>query len=217
MTSSICRSCGRAGLVTVFGASQVPVENSRLYPDAESARAVTRGDLRIEQCPYCGFVQNSAFDDDLVRYDDDYEDAQGHSAVFRAFADRVIDELIDTYGLTGARALEIGCGNGDFLMRFCERSGGTGVGIDPALGSSARVEGPVELRAESYGPGSGSFDADVVICRHTLEHVEALADFLRTIRRELDGGDPILYLEVPDSGRIAEEAAFWDVYYEHCS
>lgn len=217
MSGDVCRSCGRTDLVTVFDAAQVPVENSRLYADAESARAVTRGDLRIQQCSHCGFVQNSAFDDDLVLYDDDDEDAQGHSAVFRAFADRVIDELVDTDDLQGARALEIGCGNGDFLVRFCERSGGTGVGVDPALGSAARTDGAVELRAEAYGPGSGSFDADVVICRHTLEHVEELAGFLRTIRAELDGGDPILYLEVPDSGRIADEAAFWDVYYEHCS
>lgn len=169
------------------------------------------------QCRHCGFVQNAAFDIGLVRYDDDYEDAQGHSAVFREFADRVCRELIDDYGLIGARALEIGCGNGDFLRRFCELSNGHGVGFDPALGSLAGVEGAVDLRADPYRAGSGAFDADVVICRHTLEHVKDLSGFLRMIREELEGCDPIVYFEVPDSGRIAAEGAFWDIYYEHCS
>ncbi|MDW3219319.1 MAG: methyltransferase domain-containing protein [Acidimicrobiales bacterium] len=214
----VCRSCGHTALATVFDAPSVPVENSRLYADETAARAVARGDLVIQQCERCGFVQNSAFDPTLVVYDDDYEDAQGHSAVFQAFAARVIDEMIDTYDLRGARALEIGCGNGDFLRRFCAASGGTGVGLDPALGSDAGVDGAVELRAESFTTGSGHFDADVVICRHTLEHVPDIADFLTLMRTELaDRPEVVLYLEVPDTGRIADEAAFWDVYFEHCS
>ncbi|MEZ5245305.1 MAG: methyltransferase domain-containing protein [Acidimicrobiales bacterium] len=218
MTDAGCRSCGHTELSTVFDAPSVPVENSRLYADAAAARAVTRGDLVIQQCERCGFVQNSAFDPDLVVYDDDYEDSQGHSTFFQAFAGRVIDEMIDTHQLKGARALEIGCGDGDFLRRFCEASGGTGIGLDPALGRRAAVDGAVELRAESFGVGSGHFDADVVICRHTLEHVPDIADFLAVIRGELaDRPDVVVYLEVPDSGRIATEAAFWDIYFEHCS
>lgn len=218
MTDVVCRSCGHPELTTVFAAPDVPVENSRLYADAAGARAVTRGDLVIEQCGRCGFVQNSAFDPALVTYDDDYEAAQGHSPFFRAFADRVIDELIETFDLHGARALEIGCGDGDFLRRFCAAAGGTGVGLDPALGAAAGSDGVVELRAETFGSGSGHFDADVVICRHTLEHVPDIAAFLTTMRAELaDRPETVLYLEVPDSGRIASEAAFWDLYFEHCS
>jgi SAM-dependent methyltransferase len=218
MTAVPCRGCGRPGVASVLVAPDVPVENSRLYADATSARGVARGDLDIGQCPHCGFVQNSAFDPALVVYDDDYEDAQGHSPYFRAFADRVIGELIETYDLAGARALEIGCGNGDFLRAFCAASGGTGIGLDPALGRAAGTEGPVELRAESFGPDSGHFDADVVLCRHTLEHIPDVADFLRTVRAAFAGReDTVFYLEVPDTGRIAREAAFWDVYYEHCT
>jgi SAM-dependent methyltransferase len=153
-----------------------------------------------------------------VLYDADYEDSQADSPYFRAFAERVIDELIQRHGLSGKRVLEIGCGAGDFLRVYCERSAGTGLGLDPAAVREAGVHGAVEIRAEPFGPGSGHADADVVLCRHTLEHIPDVARFLMAIRSEFDDRpDTILYLEVPDTERIANEGAFWDIYYEHCS
>ncbi len=213
-----CKCCGSADLSTVIELGGIPVENSRIYGSPAAAQGVSRGDLRLDRCARCGFVQNSAFDPALVVYDDEYQDSQGHSSYFTAYAERIIDELIQRFGLRGARALEIGCGKGDFLRMFCERSGGSGIGIDPTAGSVAGVAGAVEIRADWFGEGSGHHDADLVMCRHTLEHIPDVHSFLQTVRRELEGRpEAILYVEVPDTGRIAAEGAFWDVYYEHCS
>lgn len=213
-----CRCCGATELEPVISVDGVPVENSRLSRDAASALAVPQGHLRIERCQRCGFVQNSAFDPAIVVYDDDYEDSQGHSAYFTAYAERIIDELIERFDLRGARSLEIGCGRGDFLRMFVERSGGTGVGVDPSATREAGVDGDVEIRAEWFAEGSGHFDADLVMVRHTLEHIPDVDRFLRLLRTELEGRpDAVLYVEVPDTARIAEEGAFWDIYYEHCS
>ncbi len=56
------------------------------------------------------------------------------------------------------------------------------------------------------------------MCRHTLEHIRPVAEFLATIRRAVgDRRDVVILFEVPDVIRVLEEAAFWDVYYEHCS
>jgi len=216
--AEVCRCCGGRDLREVINVDRVPVENSRLYRDAESAAAVARGDLRIDQCERCGFVQNSAFDPELVVYDDAYEDSQGHSAYFTAYAERIIDELIGRFDLSGARTLEIGCGRGDFLRMATERSGGSGIGIDPSAEREQGVDGSVEIRAEWFAEGSGHFDADLVMIRHTLEHIPDVEDFLHLVRRELaPRPDAVLYLEVPDTARIATEGAFWDVYYEHCA
>lgn len=213
-----CQCCGSPALDRIIAVDGVPVENSRLYTDRAGAAAVARGDLRIDRCPRCGFVQNSAFDPSLVVYDDDYEDSQGHSPYFVAYAERLIDELIERFYLGGGRALEIGCGRGDFLRMFVDRAGGSGVGIDPSAGREAGSSGSIEIVADWFGRGSGHFEADLVMVRHTLEHIPDVAGFLSMLRTELDGRpEAILYIEVPDTARIATEGAFWDVYYEHCA
>lgn len=212
-----CSACGSTDRTAVLLLPGIPVENSRLETTAERATAVVRGDMQLVRCDHCGMAENDAFDPKLVVYDAGYEDSQAHSPYFQAFAHRIIDELLDRYALRGRRALEVGCGRGDFLHMYCERSGGTGVGIDPSATREAGVDGNVEILAEWYKSGSGDHHADVVICRHTLEHIHEPARFLRELRTEFDARpDTVLYLEVPDTARIAHEGAFWDVYYEHC-
>jgi hypothetical protein len=52
----------------------------------------------------------------------------------------------------------------------------------------------------------------------TLEHIRDVAEFMRTVRRSIgDHTDTVVFFQVPDVTRILEEAAFWDIYYEHCS
>jgi len=64
----------------------------------------------------------------------------------------------------------------------------------------------------------GIEQADVIVCRHTLEHIPAVQSFLKDIRLAIGSGtNTLLFFEVPDSVRVLEEGAFWDVYYEHCS
>jgi hypothetical protein len=41
---------------------------------------------------------------------------------------------------------------------------------------------------------------------------------MRTVRRTIgDRKDTLLLFELPDVHRVLREAAFWDIYYEHCS
>jgi hypothetical protein len=69
-----------------------------------------------------------------------------------------------------------------------------------------------------YGESYAHLQADAIVCRHTLEHIQNVREFMLTIRRAI--GDrteiPVLF-ELPDTRRVLDEVAFWDVYYEHCS
>ena len=41
---------------------------------------------------------------------------------------------------------------------------------------------------------------------------------MRLVRRPIgDRTDVVVFFELPDTERVLTEAAFWDIYYEHCS
>jgi C-methyltransferase-like protein/methyltransferase family protein len=76
----------------------------------------------------------------------------------------------------------------------------------------------VTFVSEFYDERYGSIGADAVICRHTLEHIPDVFDFMRTVRTGIgDALDTVVLWEVPDVTRVLADTAFWDVYYEHCS
>ena len=74
------------------------------------------------------------------------------------------------------------------------------------------------LIADRFRPEHATLPGRALVCRHTLEHIGNVAEFLRRLAAwaDLHVGAPVL-IEVPDAGRIFREGAFWDVYYEHCS
>jgi SAM-dependent methyltransferase len=217
----VCRACGGDGLRTFATSDQIPVNNARVFDDCDDARRVPSGALELALCPACGFIQNVRFDPALVRYDATYEEQQSFSPTFTAFADALVGDVIERFGLRGKRVVEIGCGKGDFLAAVCERGGNVGLGLDPTAAPerlSAAAAQRVTLRREFFGPHTGPIDADAVICRHTLEHIADVRSFVRDLRSSLAGSPGVRVLcEVPDVGRVLRDGAFWDVYYEHCS
>ena len=115
--------------------------------------------------------------------------------------------------------LEIGCGDASFLIALCRRADARGIAIDPTF-DPERIPDDVEITglAEFYGESYTHLTADLICCRHTLEHIQPVRDFV-TLVRESASRRPgsVVFFEVPDTERILEEAAFWDVYNEHCS
>lgn len=197
------------------------MHSNRLLASRAEARAQPRGDLELHFCRECGFIQNQAFDPSLQAYAEDYEDAQAGSPRFRRFSAELVEHLVRRHRLEGALVLEIGCGRGDFLAELCQRTGGPGIGIDPAFRpSEVSRHAPSSLRflRERYGSPHAALDAALVACRHTLEHLQEPRAFVELLRANLKHrpGTPV-YFEVPDTERILAEQAFWDVYYEHVS
>lgn len=156
-----------------------------------------------------------------MSYSSEYEDSQAHSPRFRQFAADLIGKLDANYDLAGMRAVEIGCGKGDFLVLLSNQLGMTGLGIDPAYRPGPlKADNPADLRftTEPFTAGFDLGDVDLLVCRHTLEHVKDPGGFVSDIRTAIgDRTETIVFFEIPDSGRILAESAFWDVYYEHCS
>ncbi|WP_216852928.1 class I SAM-dependent methyltransferase [Phytoactinopolyspora halotolerans] len=192
-----------------------------LVDDQQTALEFPRGELDLALCTECGFVFNRLFDPSHNAYSSDYEETQGFSPLFREFIADLAAQWVQRYDLAGKRVVEIGCGKGEFLAEMVRAGVASGVGVDPGV-HPERIDADV---AEKLTWVKGFFpedypelDADAVICRHTLEHIAPVAEWMRTVRAAIgDRTDTAVLFELPDVRRVLDEGAFWDVYYEHCS
>ena len=206
---------------TFYEVRNIPVHSVLLMPTKERALGYPRRDLRLGFCSQCCFISNTIFDPRVHEYSTSCEETQGFSPTFNAFARSLAKRWVEQYHLQGRSVLEIGCGKGEFLVSMVELGMGRGIGIDPAF-VPERLNTPVASRLEFiqdlYSEKYTHLQADVVCCRHTLEHISPTGSFMSMIRRTIgDRPDTLLLFELPDVFRVLREAAFWDIYYEHCS
>jgi SAM-dependent methyltransferase len=196
----------------------VPVQSTALLASREEALAFPRGDISLAFCGACGFVFNEAYDAALQDYSRPSEESQAFSPRFQAFSRELAERLVERYDIRGKDVLEAGCGRGDFLVEICRLGANRGVGIDPGW-FPGRLDAPVgvEFVRAPYDEEQAAREADLVLCRHTLEHIGPVREFVELLRRPAVARDGTVVIEVPDVGRVLREGAFWDVYYEHCS
>ncbi|MGE0143138.1 MAG: class I SAM-dependent methyltransferase [Planctomycetota bacterium] len=216
-TDCNCPACGSDRARDFFTVANIPIHCVLLMRTREEATSYPRGDLTLAHCAACGFVWNRRFLAELHEYSPRCEESQAFSGTFNRFARELADDYLERY--SPRTALEIGCGKGDFLALLCERGELTGVGIDPGL-QPERIEpqtrGKVEWIVDFYSPKYRHLVADLVLCRHTLEHIADVAGFVRSVRQSAPES-AVVSFELPDLERILIEGAFWDIYYEHCS
>ena len=192
-----------------------------LLTTREEALGFPTGALVLGFCTSCGFISNIVFDPKLLEYSSRYEASQAFSQTFNSFHRNLATRLIQQYDLHDKDLVEIGCGQGEFLTLLCELGGNRGVGFDPAYNDSRKhndSSSKVTIIKDFYSEKYASYRGDFFCCKMTLEHIPNVADFVRMVRRTIKGSlDPIVFFQVPDTSRVLQELAFWDVYYEHCS
>jgi SAM-dependent methyltransferase len=215
----ICPVCEERALVPFLEVEQLPVFCNVLWPTREAALRAPRGDIRLGVCEGCGMIRNLAFDPELVAYSPAYENSLHFSPAFQAYAKSLADRLIARYDLRGKDVIDIGSGKGDFLSLLCEQTGNRGVGFDPSYdGKELDGSGRLEFVRDYYSDAYAERPADLISCRHVLEHVESPRELVATVARAsgMQRGTT-LYFEVPDGGYMLRESAVWDVIYEHPS
>ena len=189
----------------IFRAEKLPVLQNRVFDTAEAARNSPIGDVVLVQDTKTGLVFNAAFDPNRLNYDEDYQNEQACSNVFRNHLDDVT-EIIERH-LYGQPLVEVGCGKGHFLSHM-QSSGYEITGVDPAY----EGDDPAVIKAP-FSRGLG-LSADGVILRHVLEHISDPLTFLSSIAAE-NGGKGLIYIEVPCFDWICLKRAWFDIFYEH--
>ena len=219
--STALPSGSRAPTLRLVLETSAPLHTSKLLDTREAAVGYPRGPIRLELCETCGLITNTAFDAPRHDYSASYEETQAFSPRFQEYARWLATTLAERHDLAGADVLEIGCGRADFLLQLCETARCNGIGVDPSFRED-RLQGPAAAGGSVRRAFFSEADVDrgyaLVVCRHTLEHVHDVHDFLVRLRSSLASapGASVVF-EVPDTGRILRETAFWDMFYEHVS
>jgi len=194
-----------SGQRNLYRAEQLPVFQNRMFTTEAAARGCVRGDVELVQDHATGLVFNRAFDAALMVYDADYQNEQGHSAVFRQHLETVA-QVVRKH-CAGRTLIEVGCGKGHFLEQL-QSMGFEITGLDPTYEGT----NPAVIR-EYFTPAVG-LRADALVLRHVLEHVTDPVAFLSQLR-DANGGRGKIYIEVPCLDWIAAHRAWFDLFYEH--
>ncbi len=214
----ICPVCGSSKIRPFMDSLDVPVYCNQLCLTREQATKANRSDILLTFCKKCGHVFNRAFSPELMDYDQDYDNSLHFSPLFQEYAESLAEELVEKYDVKNKDVIEIGCGKGDFLKLLCELGENRGVGFDPSYeekrwGQNSSFRVIQDLYSEKYQ----NYKADMVCCRHVLEHIQKPAAFLQSIKDTLrEQKDPILFFEVPNIMFTLKDLGVWDLIYEHC-
>ena len=216
-----CPVC-KSSLVTMFLTREnIPVHQNIVAKDCNSATEVVRGDLNLVVCEKCGFIFNKSFEPSKLSYGKHYDNTQACSPSFNDYLTGIAHHLLFECGVKNCRIVEVGCGNGLFLRKLVEveEYGNSGYGFDPSyVGPATDFEGRLKFEKCYYGPKCVDIPADVIVCRHVIEHVPDPVDLLHTIKQAVTNSPHArIFFETPCVEWILHNQVIWDFFYEHCS
>lgn len=193
----------------LYRVENIPLFQNKVYPSVEDAKKAATGTVVLQRAEKTGIVTNIAFDPALMVYDANYQNEQNHSLYFQEYLKGVVRKIY-SFGVTDKKIIEIGCGKGYFL-ELLRNEGLDVIGFDPTYeGNSPYIV--KDYFSEKYQ----NLQADMLIMRHTMEHIQHPFDFLHEIARANDYKGCV-FIEVPTLDWILEKNAFWDIFYEHCN
>lgn len=226
VTGDECPICKGTTSRNLVRRATVPVMQNKPFASVKEARGIATGQLDFRQCTSCGFSWNAAFDPAKVVYDPSYENCQSLSPAFQDHLRCRIDRICQLLeGRGSVTIVEAGCGQGDFLADLVATIGkeriSRAVGFDPAFhGDDGGEKNGCTIYKRLLTPGSleeVAVTPDIVLSRHTIEHIAAPVDFLTSIRRSIGATPARLILETPTNSWILRHRVLHDFFYEHCS
>ena len=215
-----CPTCGSKNTYLFLKRKNVPVHQNFPLTTQSSAINMTTGNLDLTICQDCHFIFNRSFDDEKMQYNENYNNDQLYSPSFRQYIDDSIDYLMSEHNIQNSTILEVGCGKGDFIKELISKGQrNKGIGFDPSyIGSEDMFDGRLKFIKDFFDSRYNTIQADVVICRHVIEHISNPLAFLDNLRKSLRNNRNVrVFFETPCVEWILKNKVFWDFFYEHCS
>ena len=216
-----CTACGSTKVKTFVSITSVPIHCNVLWPARDAALTAPRGDIALGFCETCGHVFNRSFDPALMEYTQAYENSLHFSPRFQQYAEALAHRLVDRYNIRGKDVIDVGCGKGDFLAMVCEYGDNRGFGFDPSYVPEhmpAERAARMTIVQDFYSARYATTKADLISCRHVLEHIQHPRGFVENVRQTVGNRmETVVFFEVPNVMYTLKDLGIWDLIYEHCS
>ena len=185
----------------------LPIVPNQVFETSEEGNASELRTFSLCQDDNFHFYFNNDFEE-VVYNSDTYQNEQGCSSFFSSHLESVAGIVISRFGLH-AKVVEVGCGKGHFFSILSDSGFSELNGFDNTYqGEDNRIE--KRYLSQSDAP----LNADVLILRHVLEHVQNPVKFLNELS-SINGKHCHFVIEVPSTDWIIRNRAFWDFTYEH--
>lgn len=210
-----CPCCSNSDFELIFLFPSIPV--SGIFRNNSSCDLKTNS-LKFELCIKCAYVRQN--NQELRK---DYEKVTRSTELqYPKYINLLIQNLNTLKVNYDDLIIEIGANDGKYIQALGEYGYRNIIGIEPSeeLASLAR-----ETNFKIY---NNFFNLDfakqfvsihgkvkAVICRHTLEHIPNVADFIAGIHYCMLEKDAVLLIEVPDSDAILDYMNVYELWDEH--
>jgi 2-polyprenyl-3-methyl-5-hydroxy-6-metoxy-1,4-benzoquinol methylase len=214
MTAAIhkCPICELADTQAFFDLKNSPILQNILLDNEDEAKKIERFDVHFRYCSRCHFAFNPQFYESKIDYTENYNNNQLASKKYRQYIDRLTDKIIRHCKLYAeSRILEIGCGNGYFLLQLHQKLNNRNIaGYDPAYNGQY---GMSDFITKSYFKAQTHHVYDVIILRHVLEGLLNFDDVLVAIGAAMHRHTQ-LFIETPNLDYIIQNQDITLMYHE---
>lgn len=205
----VCPVCNSHDLIKVFKHDNLPLYNLNYYNTREKALVAPSANVDFVKCQNCEFLFNSSYQQ--LSYQVAYESSRASSAIFNEYLKGVGKALITSLKQKVKTIVEVGAGDCHFaevILNFNPNL--KYLAFDPSWEKSV-VEGNLFKFNEYYQ--QQEVKPDLVVARHTLEHIINVKEFIKSLTHEL----PLfVFIEIPCSSFVLKNN-FHYFSYEHCS
>jgi SAM-dependent methyltransferase len=212
-----CALCSSTNLETVIEFPDLPLTDT--LSSTPNAPPPKNHNQHLQVCMNCGHAQLGVWLSPEFLYGSNYRYRTAESVLGKSEISFFLNTLkINSYKSHFRCAVEIGC-NDLYLLDQLRPYANHLVGVDPIL-DDPTMDFPDDIQVIAQTFENASFESnlpsapDLLICRHTLEHlpdpVDAISQFL-----DLLSPDGIVVIEIPSLDALMQKSRFDQIFHQH--